>query len=85
MSAVITSAVEQSLPVFAELLHDSEDKVRVEAPETFRVMGKRHPERVRPYLEILKSLAENDPNPVVRIHSVGAIQRERFIQSDQDK
>ena len=63
----------QSLPVFAELLHDSEDKVRMEAPEMFRVMGKRRPEMVCPYLEILQSLAENDPNPVVRIHSAGAI------------
>ena len=33
----------------------------------------RRPEMVRPYLEILQSLAENDPNPVVRIHSAGAI------------
>ena len=62
-----------SLPVFAELLHDSDDKVRMEAPEMFRVMGKRRPESVRPFLEILQSLAENDPNPVVRIHSAGAI------------
>jgi len=62
-----------SLPVFAELLHDSDDKVRMEAPEMFRVMGKRRPESVRPFLEILQSLAENDSNPVVRIHSAGAI------------
>lgn len=62
-----------SLPVFTELLHDSEDKVRMEAPEMFRVMGKRRPDMVRPFLEILQSLAENDPNPVVRIHSAGAI------------
>lgn len=66
-------AYEQSLPVFAELLHDRDDWVRMEAPEMFRVMGKRRPGMVRPYLEILQSLAENDPNPVVRIHSAGAI------------
>jgi len=64
---------EHSLPVFAELLQDSDNKVRIEAPEMFRVMGKRCPEMVRPYLDILQSLAENDPNPVVRIHSTGAI------------
>jgi HEAT repeat protein len=62
-----------SLPIFAKLLHDSDDKVRMEAPEMFRVMGKRRPEMVRPYLGILQSLAENEPNPVVRIHSDGAI------------
>ena len=64
---------EHSLPVFAELLQDSDNKVRIEAPEMFRVMGKRRPESVRPFLEILQSLAENDSNPVVRIHSAGAI------------
>lgn len=31
-------AYEQRLPLFAELLHDSNDKVRMEAPEMFRVM-----------------------------------------------
>ena len=39
----------------------------------FRVMGKRRPQMVTPYLEVLQQLAENDPNPVVRIHSAGAI------------
>ena len=37
-------AYEQRLPLFAELLHDSNDKVRMEAPEMFRVMGKRRPQ-----------------------------------------
>lgn len=62
-----------SLPVFAELLHDSDDKVRMEAPEMFRVMGKRRPQLVVPYLPILQELSEKDSNPVVRIHSAGAI------------
>ena len=66
-------AYEHSLPLYAQLLHDSEDKVRMEAPEMFRVMGKRRPQMVTPYLEVLQQLAENDPNPVVRIHSAGAI------------
>ena len=57
----------------AGLLRDEDDKVRMEAPEMFRVMGKRRPETVRPFLEILQSLAENDSNAVVRIHSAGAI------------
>ena len=61
------------MPVSAGLVRDGDDKVARGAPEMFRVMGKRRPETVRPFLEILQSLAENDPNPVVRIHSAGAI------------
>ena len=49
------------------------DKVRMEAPEIFRVLGKRRPEFVRPYLEPLRQIAENDRNRVVRIHCLGAI------------
>ena len=64
---------EYQMPVFADLLHDSNDKVRMEAPEIFRVLGKRRPEFVRPYLEQLRQIAENDRNRVVRIHCLGAI------------
>ena len=64
---------EYQMPVYAELLHDSDDKVRMEAPEIFRVLGKRRPEFVRPYLEQLRQIAENDRNRVVRIHCLGAI------------
>lgn len=66
-------AYESYLPLFAELLHDTDDKVRMEAPEMFRVMGKRRPQWVKPYLEELQRLAEADANPVVRIHCAGAI------------
>lgn len=61
------------MPVFEKLLHDSEDKVRMEAPEIFRVLGKRKPEFVTPYLEELKKISETDDNRVVRIHCKGAI------------
>ena len=61
------------MPVFAELLHDSDDKVRMEAPEIFRVLGKRRPEFVAPYLEQLRTISEADGNRVVRIHCLGAI------------
>lgn len=61
------------MPVFAELLHDADDKVRMEAPEIFRVLGKRRPEFVMPYLELLRQMAETDMNRVVRIHCSGAI------------
>ena len=61
------------MPVFEKLLHDADDKVRMEAPEIFRALGKRRPEFVSPYLERLQSIAETDPNRVVRIHCLGAI------------
>lgn len=61
------------MPVFEKLLHDADDKVRMEAPEIFRVLGKRRPEFVRPYVEQLKQISETDRNRVVRIHCLGAI------------
>ncbi len=61
------------MSVFETLLHDSDDKVRMESPEIFRVLGKRRPEYVHPYLEQLQSIAETDSNRVVRIHCLGAI------------
>lgn len=61
------------LPLFAELLHDDDDRVRMEAPEMFRVLGKRRPEFVKPYLEQLRNISETDTNRVVRIHCLGAI------------
>ena len=64
---------ESYMPVFGKLLGDADDKVRMEAPEIFRVLGKRRPEFVRPYVEQLKKISETDSNRVVRIHSLGAI------------
>jgi len=64
---------ENHMPVFEKLLHDEDDKVRMEAPEIFRVLGKRRPEFVSPYLERLKEISETDDNRVVRIHCLGAI------------
>ena len=61
------------MPVFEKLLHDADDKVRMEAPEIFRVLGKRRPEFVRPYAETLRQIAETDGNRVVRIHCLGAL------------
>ena len=72
--AVNTPGVYQdSMPVFEKLLHDPDDRVRMEAPEIFRVLGKRRPEFVRPYIEELWQLSETDENRVVRIHCLGAI------------
>lgn len=64
---------EDYMPLFAELLHDSVDKVRMEAPEIFRVLGKRRPDFVKTYIGLLQNLAETDSNKVVRIHSLGAL------------
>lgn len=61
------------LSLFAELLHDRDDRVRMEAPEMFRVLGKRRPEFVEPYLDLLRNIAETDSNRVVRIHCLGAV------------
>lgn len=63
----------EHMPLFAELLHDSDDRVRMEAPEIFRVLGKRKPDFVKPYIERLRSIAETDSNRVVKIHCQGAI------------
>ena len=64
---------ENSMPVFEKLLHDPDDKVRMEAPEIFRVLGRRRPEFVRSYTGLLQTISETDENRVVRIHCLGAI------------
>ena len=64
---------EGNMDIFAELLSDPDDKVRMEAPEIFRVLGKRKPELVVPYINLLSKISEADSNRVVRIHALGAI------------
>lgn len=64
---------ENHMSVFGKLLYDTDDKVRMEAPEIFRVLGKRRPELVMPFVEQLREKSENDSNRVVRIHCLGAI------------
>ncbi len=61
------------MDIFAELLHDADNKVRMESPEIFRVLGKRLPVLVKPYIGLLTKISESDPNRVVRIHASGAI------------
>ena len=63
----------QKMPVFEARLQDPDEKTRMEAPEIFRVLGKRRPEFVMPYVEKLQRMAESDENRVVRIHCQGAI------------
>lgn len=65
------------MELFARFLDDPDDKVRMEAPEIFRVLGKRIPELVCPWLEKLAILAQQDLNRVVRIHAAGAIKATR--------
>ena len=64
---------EKYMSVFEKLLYDKDDKVRMEAPEIFRVIGKRRQEFVLPFTEELKKISETDNNRVVRIHCSGAI------------
>ncbi len=64
---------ESHIQIFEKLLYDENEKVRMEAPEIFRVLGKRRPLYVRPYVEELQRISETDSNRVVRIHCQGAI------------
>ena len=43
------------LDIFEKFLSDELNRVRIEAPEMFRVLGKRKPEIVKEYKEILKN------------------------------
>ena len=73
IAANAPEAYENVIPVFERLLDDENVRVRMEAPEMFRVLGKRKPEYVRHCLEKLKLLSEHDGDRVVRIHAGGAI------------
>ena len=64
---------EGRMHTFAKLLNDENDKVRMEAPEIFRVLGRRRPQLVMPYVEALQRASVTDDNRVVRIHCQGAI------------
>ena len=61
------------MDLFCEMIQDRGVRVRIEAPEMFRVMGKRKPQYIKPYLEKLQWFADNDTHSVVRIHSSGAV------------
>ena len=63
----------KKMDIFYEMIFDSGQKVRIEAPEMFRVIGKQKPDCVTPYLEKLEWIAQNDDNGIVRIHSAGAV------------
>lgn len=63
----------EHISVFAMLLDDENDRVRIEAPEILRVIGKRRPEYVEQYIEKLRYLTEHDDEKVVRLHAKGAI------------
>jgi hypothetical protein len=50
----------------------------------FRVLGKRRPEFVEPYLDLLRNIAETDSNRVVRIHCLGAVKAARTAKKHFD-
>ena len=66
-------AYKNYITVFSKLLDDKNIRVKIEAPEIFRVLGKRIPEYVRPFLDKLQYISENDEEKTVRIHAKGAI------------
>lgn len=70
---------ENHMPVFAELLHDADERVRM---EIFRVLGKRRPEFLLPYLDLLQRISVSDENAVVRIHCLGALKAAGFNQKN---
>lgn len=72
----------EKLDIFYDMIGDSNEKVRIEAPEMFRVVGKRKPMCVKPYLEKLQWVAENDEHRIVRIHCAGAV---RITENALDK
>ncbi len=61
------------MEIYAKLLDDQNVRVRIEAPEMFRVLGKRKPEFTLAYIEKLRAMSESDSDKAVRIHSLGAI------------
>lgn len=63
----------KKLDIFFEMIDDSYEKVRIESPEMFRVVGKRMPMCVKPYLDRLQYISDNDEHRIVRIHSAGAV------------
>ena len=63
----------ENMEIFYNMIFDSSEKVRIEAPEMFRVIGKRKPDYLVSYLEKLEWIVENDENPIVCIHSEGAV------------
>ena len=73
IATMMPDPYEKYMPVFAGLLYDPDDRVRMEAPEIFRVLGKRRPQFIRPFEMQLRRIAETDDNRVVRIHCLGAI------------
>ena len=75
----------EHMSVFERLLHDQNDKVRMESPEIFRVLGKRRPELVLPFVDLLQKISETDENRVVRIHSLGAIKATEMSSNPQKR
>jgi len=67
--------------VFLELLDDEDTQyVRREAPEIFRVLGQRKV-YVADSIPKLEKMAESDEDRVVRIHSAGALKRQKNMGS----
>lgn len=64
---------EGRINAFIPCLYDKNERVRMEAPEIFRVIGKRQPMLAIPFAEMLEKIAQSDENRVVRLHAQGAL------------
>ena len=73
----------EKLEIYYQMIFDCEEKVRIEAPEMFRVIGKKAPYCVKPYLDKLEWIAENDEHPVVRVHSAGAVRMTKKAMNEK--
>lgn len=71
------------MAVSEKILYDDDDRVRMKAPEIFRILGKRRPPLVRPFVTQLQQMAENDNNRVVRTHCLGAIKATLPTRAEQ--
>ena len=75
IALIMPDLYEKFMGVFARLLVDTDKRVRMEAPKIFHILGERRPGYVRPYVELLQNILENDRDYLVRIHCLKAIQR----------
>ena len=73
------------MPVFERLLHDADDRVRMEAPGIFRVHAKRRPDFDKTYTADLRRITETDNHCIVRIQCLGAIKAFELHESRRSK
>lgn len=76
---------EGKVNAFVPCLYDKNEKTRMEAPEIFRVIGKRKPSYTAPFVDILQNISQTDENRVVRIHAKGALKAMGYCQETKSQ